>query len=230
MGFTLDHKSMIMEKVVSVDCLQGIMEKEIRNSMRRRDPSRPMFRLPTYRGRSIFRAVLPLAVPLFVVMILLLVVVVGQDGVDPLDLVADNLNIPQDTYAQVELNRIVEGSLPDVPSSPELDRVLDLLTVHTYAITTGDTLSSIGATFGVTPETIASYNGISLYGNLQVGETIEVPSVNGRVYTVQSGDSLSVIGQRFGVSVQDVIDANDLTSTTIYVGQKLFLPNIYVAG
>ncbi len=218
-----------MEWVVSVDYLRGIMEKETRNPIRRRESNRPMFRLPIYRGRSIVRAVLPLAIPLFVVMMLLFVVMLGQDGVDPLDAIVENLNIPGDTYAQVELNRIVEGSLPEVPGTPKLARLLDLITVHNYTIQSGDILSAIGTGFEVTPETIASYNGISLYGNLQVGDTIKIPSINGRLYTVQSGDSLSVIGQRFGVSVQDVMDANNLSSSTIFVGQKLFLPDMYVA-
>ncbi len=217
-----------MEKVVSVDHLRGAMEKERRNLAKRRDQNRPMFRLPTYRGRSVLRAILPLAIPLFIVMVLLFVVMLGQDSESPLDMVAENLDIPSDTYAQAELNRVVEGSLAKVPTQPELQRLLNIITVTNYTVQSGDTLSSIGASFGVTPETIASYNGISLYSNLLADETIQVPSINGRMYTVQSGDSLSVISQRFGVLLQDLIDANDLASTTIYVGQKLFLPEMYV--
>ncbi len=190
-----------------------------------------MFRLPTYRGRSVFRAVLPLAIPLFVVMVLLILVVVGQQGSDdPLRIVSDNLDIPEDTFAENELTRIVEGSLLEVPDNPEFTRFLNITRVTPYTVSQGDTLTSIGVKYGVTPETIASYNGISLYSELVVGNIMRVPGSNGRMYTVQSGDSLSVIAQRFGVTMQDVIDANDLTSTTIFVGQKLFLPDMYVGN
>ncbi len=216
-----------MEKMVSVDYLRGIMEQETRNPIRR-DHGRTIFRLPTYRGRSVVRALLPLGIPLFIVMVLLFVVMIGQEGENPLDLVSSNLDIPGDTYAQTELNRIVEGSLAEVPQNQNFQRLLDIIIVQNHTVESGETLSSIGSKYNVTPETIASYNGISLYGNLQVGDALNVPSINGRMYTVQSGDSLSVIGQRFGVSLQDVIDANNLASTTIYVGQKLFLPDMYV--
>ncbi len=205
------------------------MEQEVRNRRNRSDQHRPIFRLPTYRGRSVLRAVLPLAIPLFVVMILLIIVVVGQrGGDDPLRIVSDNLDIPEDTFSEKELFRIVEGSSLESSESPAFNRFLNIVRVTPYTIVAGDTLTSIGIKFGVTPETIASYNGISLYGDLVVGNIIRVPGSNGRMYTVQSGDSLSVIAQRFGVTMQDVIDANDLTSTTIFVGQKLFLPDMYV--
>lgn len=45
------------------------------------------------------------------------------------------------------------------------------------------------------------------------------------VYTVKSGDSLYKIGQAYGVSVQAIQSANQLTSTIIYPGQKLTIPD-----
>ena len=43
-------------------------------------------------------------------------------------------------------------------------------------------------------------------------------------YTVQSGDTLIKIGERFGVPYQQIIDANGLSSWTIYPGDVLTIP------
>lgn len=44
------------------------------------------------------------------------------------------------------------------------------------------------------------------------------------VYIVQRGDTLSAIGRRYGVTVQALVSYNTLSSTTIYVGQRLLIP------
>ncbi|MDI3316011.1 MAG: LysM peptidoglycan-binding domain-containing protein [Bacillota bacterium] len=45
------------------------------------------------------------------------------------------------------------------------------------------------------------------------------------VYTVQPGDSLYAIGQAHGVDYRAIVTANELTSSWIYPGQRLFLPS-----
>lgn len=44
-------------------------------------------------------------------------------------------------------------------------------------------------------------------------------------YTVKKGDSLTQIAKNYGTTVQTIKDLNKLTSNTIYVGQRLTLPN-----
>lgn len=44
------------------------------------------------------------------------------------------------------------------------------------------------------------------------------------IYVVQPGDTLSAIARRFGTTVQALVEYNSLSSTTIYVGQRLLLP------
>ncbi len=59
----------------------------------------------------------------------------------------------------------------------------------------------------------------------QNGERIRVPAQQAPgSYVVQRGDSLSVIAQRFNVSQADLRAANNLSSTTIRVGQELRIP------
>ena len=44
------------------------------------------------------------------------------------------------------------------------------------------------------------------------------------LYTVRSGDTLSAIARRYGTTVQAIMAANGLTSTRIYAGQQLRIP------
>ncbi|HBY94272.1 MAG TPA: hypothetical protein DEP84_09970 [Chloroflexi bacterium] len=50
------------------------------------------------------------------------------------------------------------------------------------------------------------------------------PPGQATVYVVQRGDTLSSIARRFGTTVQAIMAANNLQSTTIYVGQRLIIP------
>lgn len=49
-------------------------------------------------------------------------------------------------------------------------------------------------------------------------------SASGSYYRVQRGDSLGDIARYFGVTVKDIMVANNLHSSTIYVGQRLYIP------
>lgn len=49
-------------------------------------------------------------------------------------------------------------------------------------------------------------------------------AVASTTYTVQRGDTLYSLARRFNTTVQAIMSANNLTSTTIYIGQKLTIP------
>jgi LysM repeat protein len=49
-------------------------------------------------------------------------------------------------------------------------------------------------------------------------------------YTVAAGDSLSKIGRKFGMPYREVMAANQLKSTTIYIGQVLTIPKSPPSG
>ena len=44
------------------------------------------------------------------------------------------------------------------------------------------------------------------------------------LHTVRSGESLSLLARRYGTTVNEIMQANNLRSTTIYVGQELVIP------
>jgi len=43
-------------------------------------------------------------------------------------------------------------------------------------------------------------------------------------YRVQNGDDLGLIGKKYGVPFQEIMAANNLKDTTIFVGQELLIP------
>ncbi len=47
---------------------------------------------------------------------------------------------------------------------------------------------------------------------------------SGREHVVESGHTLSAIAQAYGTTVKSIKSANNLKSDSIYVGQKLFIP------
>ncbi|EMQ2589823.1 invasion associated endopeptidase [Listeria monocytogenes] len=57
----------------------------------------------------------------------------------------------------------------------------------------------------------------------KTAETKETPVVdqNATTHTVKSGDTIWALSVKYGVSVQDIMSWNNLSSSSIYVGQKL---------
>ncbi len=57
----------------------------------------------------------------------------------------------------------------------------------------------------------------------KVAETKETPVIdqNATTHAVKSGDTIWALSVKYGVSVQDIMSWNNLSSSSIYVGQKL---------
>lgn len=108
----------------------------------------------------------------------------------------------------------------------------------TYVVKSGDTLSGIAAKYGVTVNNLMKWNNLSST-TIYIGDKLKVngssssssgsssssnsgsSSSSSTTYTVKSGDSLSKIASKYGVSVNNLMKWNNLSSTTIYVGDKL---------
>jgi peptidoglycan DL-endopeptidase LytE len=102
-------------------------------------------------------------------------------------------------------------------------------TAKTYTVQSGDYLSKIGAKFDVYVSELKSWNHLKsdvIYPGQTLivssgGTTTTPPPAGSSTYTVQSGDTLSHIAVRYNVSVSDIMSWNGLSTSTIYVGQKL---------
>ncbi|MEK4946439.1 LysM peptidoglycan-binding domain-containing protein [Carnobacterium sp. FSL W8-0810] len=107
-----------------------------------------------------------------------------------------------------------------------------------YTVKSGDTLTGIGSKYGVTVSDLKSWNSLktdAIYvnqtltikgGSTSTGGSTTTPSTgntSSTSYTVKSGDTLTGIGSKNGVSVANLKSWNNLSTDTIYVGQKLVL-------
>ena len=98
-----------------------------------------------------------------------------------------------------------------------------------YIVKSGDTLWNIAKKFGVSLETLKKENNLTSNA-LSIGQYLKIPSPDLKTepteyYIVKSGDSLWKIANQYNVTVNDLINANNLTSTTLQIGQQLIIPS-----
>jgi LysM repeat protein len=129
----------------------------------------------------------------------------------------NNIGAPFTIYPNEVLH--LPGS--PVPSSAQL--------TQRYIVQSGDTLSAIGAKFGVSYQSIAATNGINDPNHIDAGQVLVIPGGGAPTpaepkYTVVSGDTLSGIGAKTGVTWPVIAQLNDIHAPyVIFPGQVLRL-------
>lgn len=103
-----------------------------------------------------------------------------------------------------------------------------------YTVRVGDTLSAIGARYGVTYQAIMRANNLTDTW-IVPGQRLAIPAASAPAapagtqptwdyYVVRAGDTLWTIANRYNVSVDALKQANGLVSTVIIAGQTLRIP------
>lgn len=97
--------------------------------------------------------------------------------------------------------------------------------IKTYKSVEGDTVTSIAAKFGVTPDTIRFSN--NLRGDAVVaGTDLVISPVNGITYVVKAGDTPESIASRYHADKQQLIAFNDAELTGAFqVGETIVVPD-----
>jgi len=103
--------------------------------------------------------------------------------------------------------------------------------VTTHIVQRGETLFRIALNHRVTVDALRAANGIT--GNLiYAGQVLVIPNGANTASeapasqpVVQRGENLFRIGLKYGVSIAALQSANGLSGNTIYVGQRLTIPN-----
>lgn len=115
-----------------------------------------------------------------------------------------------------------------------------------YTVQPGDTLARISARFNVSIEAIVQANQIKDPNAIRVGQVLIIPdgqpappptsvpggsaatpapsTAAGNTYIVRPGDSVTRVANKFGITVDELMRANNLTTTTLQIGQVLVIP------
>ena len=99
------------------------------------------------------------------------------------------------------------------------------VTFQKYKVKAGETVGGITRKFGLKNiSTIIAVNGIENVRQVYSGQTLVIPSCDGMTYKVKAGNTIQGISAKYGAAVEDILDANDLDSMNLSVGQELFIP------
>jgi LysM repeat protein len=127
--------------------------------------------------------------------------------------------------------------------APQPDGLSLLPATREYTVQRGDNLIGISRKEGVALSDLLSANGLRRDSTIYVGQVLLVPESGagqqtlstteadhaGREVEVRAGDTLSAIAARHGTTVAILKSLNGLTRDTIYVGQKLLVPESGIA-
>ena len=93
-----------------------------------------------------------------------------------------------------------------------------------YLVAAGDTLAALADRFGVTVDTIISFNDVQREGDLKPGRELIIPNQSGIRYTVRRGDDAGRIAARHGVSLSALLAVNGVEGALVAAGQNLLIP------
>ena len=103
-----------------------------------------------------------------------------------------------------------------------------------YTVKSGDSLWSIAKKYNVSVSNLKQANGLTS-SLLKVGEVLKIPTIDmeeskQNVYIVKKGDNLYKIAQNYDTTVSEIMQLNNLTSTSLSIGQMLEIPVKNVSG
>lgn len=94
-----------------------------------------------------------------------------------------------------------------------------------YRVVKGDTISEIASNYGVTTDSIVTFNGITNARTLSIGKYLKVPSLNGILYSAKEGDTAASLAAAYGISADRIKELNNLGDEAVAKDRKLFLPD-----
>ncbi len=96
-------------------------------------------------------------------------------------------------------------------------------TIEQYTVKEGDTVESIAAQRGITPDTVKWANDLSS-STVAAGKVLTLLPIDGVHYTVKAGDTVESIAAKYNVTPQSITTHNDLELTGLVNGSKIVLP------
>lgn len=173
--------------------------------------------------------------------------IAAKYGVDQRDIVAANklrlanrlpigkkLLIPTDSNPIDVAPPAVSSPAPDKDPKIEPDSApapKPVAPPKRYKVKSGDTLYKIAMDNKVSLEALQRENNLDAHARIHVNQELIIPGTNAvpvkpdpaTTHVVSAGETLAGIAQKYGVSVDDIVQANNLKSTTIRVDDKLMI-------
>jgi membrane-bound lytic murein transglycosylase D len=154
-------------------------------------------------------------------------------GVDLDDLLEAN-GVRDARRIQVGRTLVIPGSTATVAAAPAAAKAAAPPRANSHKVSSGETLATIAARYGVSTQQLLQANGIRDARRLQVGQTLTIPSktsggqvvrTSNATHTVRNGDTLYSIARRYGVSLDALLSANGIKNArSIRPGQTLRIP------
>lgn len=136
------------------------------------------------------------------------------------------LSLPGEDSAQQALMAMLEPEpSADAADPADLPPLPTMLVERKYTIARGDTIQTIARRFGIWEDTLISANSLTSKNQIQPGKVLAVPNMNGIYHTVRKNENLSVIARAYKTDITKIVDANNLESTTLRAGERIFIPN-----
>ncbi|MBU0929229.1 MAG: M23 family metallopeptidase [Spirochaetes bacterium] len=94
-----------------------------------------------------------------------------------------------------------------------------------YRVVKGDTISEIADRYGVTTDSVVTFNGIVNARALSIGKYLKIPTLNGILYTSKEGDTAAALAASYGISADRIRELNGIGEEPVEKGSRLFLPD-----
>ena len=188
-------------------------------------------RMPSFRSRELRRWVaVGLAVCLVVTASVFLFLPSGQKGaaadptLDPSFAFASFTPSPTDTATPGP----TDSPTPKPTAPPRVALPIAGSAFLSYTVRAGDTLTRIANSFDLSVPTVYWANSTTITDPqmIKIGQELLIPPVDGLPLVIPAGATLQSLADKYGIDKQVIIDANNLTSNTLVVGEMLIIPGV----
>jgi len=122
----------------------------------------------------------------------------------------------------VTISKHYEDASTGKPTVIDTSKLARGIISHTTA--EGETIASLSEEYQVTKDHIRWSNDIEKEEDLEVGQVLLIPSVDGIVYKVKSGDTIDSMAEKYGSKKEEIIAFNDLEGREPDVDTNIILP------
>jgi len=94
-----------------------------------------------------------------------------------------------------------------------------------YKVVKGDTISEIASRYGVSTDSIVTFNDISNARALSIGKYLKIPTINGILYKAKDGDTAAALAESHSISRERIMEINGIGNEALQNGIMVFLPD-----